>query len=824
MLKTLVSFFAIFIFLGNVIAQYSETPDYSNFRSVVEQPPSQYISPLGTDSEPVTIDGFDNFFLGVDFGEPYIATNPTDPLNSICAFNINNFYYTIDGNNWTKVGVPFPGFSVIGDPVVCFDSLGIAYYVQLYQNGSVYGIAIAKSTNKGITWSGAYNVHSYSGLADKEWIVADQTAGPYSNNLYIGWRQFGSTGMGFTRSTDGGLTWSSAVVTIIGTQGAYVAVGPNGSIQGGSVYYARNVYNAIVITRSTDGGLNFSPLVQAVPSFVGPGIICEGRYTVKGCIRTDNFPRMAADNGYSSSRGNVYIVYAANPVGPDNADIFLVRSTNNGASWSIPVRVNDDATNTDQWMPTISVDRNGTIYIAWYDSRMDPVNNILTRLYGTTSIDGGLTFTANENISNESFNPDAMKVGQGSGQAYYIGDYIGISAIGNTSYAVWMDGRNNSLGSYVGFYPDYAMTVSQGNMNLSNNDSDTAVIKIPDTRGPYSGRVKFTVTLDTLPTSGSINFSFINGRDSITTFPDSLLLKISTLGNVNPRLYKAIITGRGINGTPTHSRTVDLFVNTSRLTVGTNRNGIVDFKVNGVTYTNQSSFVFTNGTVVTVEALSPHLSGSSNYIFTHWSNSGDTTQNITVNGNLDLTAYYKVQYKMIMISAYGNTFGGNAFYDSAASFTFGVTTRTVTSGSTTYYFRGWNGSGNGSYTSPDSTGNDSAVTWSMHNPIVETVRWLTTSGISQIGSEIPDIYALYQNYPNPFNPVTKIKYDIVESGNVSIVLYDVLGKEIKNIVNQRHKPGSYVVDFNAENLPSGIYYYRITAKDFVAVKKMILIK
>ena len=823
MLKTLINFFAIFIFVGSVIAQYSETPDYSNFRSVVEQPLSQYISPLGTDSYPVTIDGFDNFFLGVDFGEPYIATNPTDPLNSICAFNTNNFYYTIDGNNWTKVGVPFPGFSVIGDPVVCFDSLGVVYYVQLYQNGSVYGIAVAKSTNKGITWSGAYNVHSSSGLADKEWITADQTAGPYSNNIYVGWRQFGATGMRFSRSTNGGVNWSTAF-PIMGSQGAYVSVGPNGSMQGGSVYFACLNYTSILVNRSTDGGATFSPQVVAVNSFTGPGVICAGRYTVKGCIRTDQFPRMAADNGYSSTRGNVYIAYAANPVGPDNADIFLVRSTNNGANWSTPIRVNDDATTADQWMPTISVDRNGTIYIAWYDSRMDPVNNILTRLYGTTSTDGGLTFTPNENISNESFNPDDMKVGQGGGQAYYIGDYIGISAIGNTSYAVWMDGRNNSLGSYVGFYPDYAMTVGPEAMNLSNNDSDTIVIKIPDTRGPYSGRVKFTVALDTVPTSGSINFSFVNGRDSITTFPDSLLLKINTVGNVNPRLYKATITGRGINGTPTHSRTVDLFVNTSQLTVGTNRNGIVNFKVNGVTYNNQSSFVFTNGTVVTVEALSPHPSGSSNYIFTHWSNSGDTTQNITMNGNLNLTAYYKVQYKLIVISTYGNTFGGNAFYDSAASFTFGVTTRTVTSGSTTYYFRGWNGSGNGSYTSPDSLGNDSAVTWSMPNPIVEGVRWSTTSGILQIGSEIPDVFALYQNYPNPFNPNTKIKYDIVESGNVSIILYDVLGKEIENIVNQRHKPGSYVVDFNAEDLPSGIYYYRITAKDFTAVKKMLLIK
>jgi len=823
MLKTLVNFFAIFIFVGSVVAQYSETPDYSNFRSVVEQPLSQYISPLGTDSYPVTIDGFDNFFLGVDFGEPYIATNPTDPLNSICAFNTNNFYYTIDGNNWTKVGVPFPGFSVIGDPVVCFDSLGVAFYVQLYQNGSVYGIAVAKSTNKGITWSGAYNVHSYSGLADKEWITADQTGGPYSNNLYVGWRQFGASGMRFTRSTNGGVNWSTPLA-FMGSQGAYVAVGPNGSTQGGSVYFACLNYTSILINRSTDGGATFSPQVVAVNSFTGPGVICAGRYTVKGCIRTDQFPRMAADNGYSSTRGNVYIVYAANPVGPDNADIFLARSTNYGANWSTPVRVNDDATTADQWMPTISVDKNGKIFIAWYDSRMDPVNNILTRLYGTTSTDGGLTFTANANISNESFDPDDMKVGQGSGQAYYIGDYIGISAIGNTSYAVWMDGRDNSLGSYVGFYPDYAMTVSPEYVNLGNNDSDTVIVKIPDIRGPYSGRVKFTVALDTIPTSGSINFSFVNGRDSITTFPDSLLLKISTVGNVNPRLYKAIITGRGANGTPTHSRSVDLFVNASRLTVGTNRNGIVGFKVNGVTYTNQSSFIYTNGTVVTVEAISPHLSGSSNYIFTHWSNSGDTTQNITMNGNLDLTAYYKVQYKMIMLSAHGNTFGGNAFYDSAASYTFGVTTRTTSSGGVTYYFRGWTGGGNGSYTSPDSSGNDSAVTWSMHNPIVETVRWSTTSGITQLSSKIPEVYNLYQNYPNPFNPNTKIKYDIIENGNVSILLYNVLGKEIENIVNQQHKPGSYVVDFNAENLPSGIYYYRITAGDFVAVKKMILIK
>ena len=824
MKKTLSNLILFLFVISNAYSQVSESPDYSNFRSIVTQPMSQYISPLGTDSDPVTIDGFDNFYLGVDFGEPYIATNPRDPLNSVCAFNTNNFYYTVDGNNWTKVGVPFPGFSILGDPVVCFDSLGVLFYAQLYQNGASYGVAVAKSTTKGATWSNAYNVYSTTaGLADKEWITADQTGGPFSNNLYVAWRQFGASGMRFTRSTNGGVSWSFPL-SMMGSQGAYISVGPNGSIQGGSVYFARSNFNSIIISRSTDGGATFAAEVVAVNSFTGPGVICAGRYTVKGCIRTDNFPRMAADNGYTSTRGNVYIVYAGNPIGPDNADIYLVRSTNNGAIWSTPVRVNDDATTTDQWMPTISVDNNGKIFIAWYDSRIDPGNNLLTRLYGTTSTDGGLTFTSNENISNVSFNPDNMKVGQGSGQAFYIGDYIGISAIGNSSYAVWMDGRNNSLGSYVGFYPDFAMTLNPQSVNINNNDSASFIVKVPDTRGPYSERVKFTVTLDTLPASGSINFSFANGRDSISTFPDSLTLKVNTVGSVTPGLYVAKVTGRGVNGTPTHTRNIDLLVNSSRLTVGTNRNGIVSYKVNGVTYNNQQQFVFQNSSIVTVQAISPQLSGSSNYIYTHWSDNGDTTHNITVTENLDLTAFYKVQYKLVMLSTHGNTFGGNEFYDSAASFTFGVTTRTVTIGATTYYFRGWTGAGNGAYTSPDSSGNDSAVTWSLHNPIVESVRWSVISGISQLGTEIPQVYNLYQNYPNPFNPVTKIKYDIVESGNVRIVIYDNLGKEVENLVNQKHNPGRYEVDFNAEYLPSGIYYYRITVGDYVAVKKMILLK
>jgi hypothetical protein len=91
-------------------------------------------------------------------------------------------------------------------------------------------------------------------------------------------------------------------------------------------------------------------------------------------------------------------------------------------------------------------------------------------------------------------------------------------------------------------------------------------------------------------------------------------------------------------------------------------------------------------------------------------------------------------------------------------------------------------------------------------------------------TEIPNYYSLSQNYPNPFNPSTSIKYTIPKAGIVTLKVYDVLGKEIALLVNETKQPGVYNVDFNASNLASGIYFYRIDAGDFSSVKKMILVK
>jgi hypothetical protein len=89
---------------------------------------------------------------------------------------------------------------------------------------------------------------------------------------------------------------------------------------------------------------------------------------------------------------------------------------------------------------------------------------------------------------------------------------------------------------------------------------------------------------------------------------------------------------------------------------------------------------------------------------------------------------------------------------------------------------------------------------------------------------IPNKFALYQNYPNPFNPTTVIKYQIPKDGIVTLKIYDILGREVKILVNEQKFTGRYEVKFDATDLASGIYIYRIQVNDYTSSKKMMLIK
>jgi len=89
---------------------------------------------------------------------------------------------------------------------------------------------------------------------------------------------------------------------------------------------------------------------------------------------------------------------------------------------------------------------------------------------------------------------------------------------------------------------------------------------------------------------------------------------------------------------------------------------------------------------------------------------------------------------------------------------------------------------------------------------------------------VPLTYGLSQNYPNPFNPVTTINFSIPNSGDVHLIVYDALGREVTKLINREMKPGHHSVSFNGDNLPTGLYFYTIIVNDFTDTKKMLLLK
>ena len=100
----------------------------------------------------------------------------------------------------------------------------------------------------------------------------------------------------------------------------------------------------------------------------------------------------------------------------------------------------------------------------------------------------------------------------------------------------------------------------------------------------------------------------------------------------------------------------------------------------------------------------------------------------------------------------------------------------------------------------------------------------SATGVDQTTSVVPKDFLLNQNYPNPFNPTTTIHYSVSKSGNIKIMVYDLLGREVTTLVNENKPAGNYDIKFDGSKLGSGVYFYKMQAGNFVQTKKLILIK
>jgi len=116
---------------------------------------------------------------------------------------------------------------------------------------------------------------------------------------------------------------------------------------------------------------------------------------------------------------------------------------------------------------------------------------------------------------------------------------------------------------------------------------------------------------------------------------------------------------------------------------------------------------------------------------------------------------------------------------------------------------------------------DLTPTYRVH----EVFQKISVTSIKVINSNVPDAFSLHQNYPNPFNPTTSIRFDVLAKSDITLKVYDVMGREVATLINNETvTPGTKEVDFDASSLSSGIYFYTLSAGDFIDTKKMMLLK
>jgi len=376
------------------------------------------------------------------FNEPALAVNPKNPQQAVVAWQVNaSAAYSTDGGQTWKVaeGTAPKNYRVSGDVSLAYDASGraILCYIAFDKLGSTNywaqgatrnGIFIRRSVDGGQNWEpDAVTVISHEStpgipFEDKPWIVAD-TSGTHAGNLYIGWTQFtlAASDLMFSRSTDGGKTWSQPIKlnSVPGLprddngalEGFHGVVGPDGAL-----YTIWDDRDGIMMAVSRDGGRTFSKDRRIIPA--GPGY-----FGITGVSRSNGFPQIGMDMR-GKRGGNLYVAWSDYSNG--DVDVFVSSSGDYGKTWNAPVRVNSDPIHNgkDQFFQWMAVDpQSGAVNLIFYDRRTD---NQQTAVTLARSTDGGKTF------QNYAWDPEEF-IAEGD----FLGDYLAISAFGNKVFGAW---------------------------------------------------------------------------------------------------------------------------------------------------------------------------------------------------------------------------------------------------------------------------------------------------------------------------------------------------------------------------------------------------
>jgi hypothetical protein len=434
--------------------------------------------------------------------EPSVAVHPANPdvvvagSNDYCAEMTNGignvwggYYRSSDGGQtWTNSLVPgYPAdaspagrasptqgvCAAAGDPTQAFDAAGRLYYGFICFNRAKPtngGIYVARYDDDGARYVRTTLVEpgtpSVLGLfQDKINLAVDQSTGQAtSGNVYVAWARYsgGTTNnvILFSRSTDGGVTWSRAerIANAPGElQFTDIGIGPDGA-----VYVTYRSYdssssrqeNAIHIVRSTDGGASFGEqrLVARIDPFdstdFGPDTCGDGPFV---CASGLTYARFSSQSAVAADAAGVHVTWSARDA--DGQAKIFVRNSPDGITWSSPTQPIDTAPRGHQWFPDIA-SASSRLSVVFQDSRADPSYSSLlppgntatgansgpvVQTFVASSADGGGTWSEAQ-VSTAGSNPN-WEV-RGSSRSPFFGDYNYVSATGGARYAVWTDTRD----------------------------------------------------------------------------------------------------------------------------------------------------------------------------------------------------------------------------------------------------------------------------------------------------------------------------------------------------------------------------------------------
>jgi len=381
--------------------------------------------------------------------ESFLAIDPTNQRYMVGSANNNNGsaqyqYRSTDwGATWATNVLPISCF-YHSDPGGAFDSLGNAYSITLEYSGSACGtstkVNIFRSTDHGATWSAPSTV---SGLSnnDKELMAMDyQPGSPCRDHLYAAWDRSGSVYAAAASNWLG--PWTTASGLDLNSIGTDVSFGPGGEAY---VVWANNSTRGINFSKSANCGVNWGPKVTIATTAdsydYGIPAMCSRRALI--------YPSMDVDRTTGPRRGWIYVVWndfsaaqgsgCVSSTSTSNANIWLSRSMDGGATWSAPAMVNADIAQTDQFNQWMRVDdADGAIHVSWHDTRNDSARK-KTDVYYTRSLDGGATWEPEVKLTTEQ--TDETTAGSNGNQ---YGDYEGLAVHNGAAYSFWTDRRSSS--------------------------------------------------------------------------------------------------------------------------------------------------------------------------------------------------------------------------------------------------------------------------------------------------------------------------------------------------------------------------------------------